>query len=245
LEVNSEEERYRNAENAIGSARQRVAQLDVDIANARLQLSELRSKMRDRENEAHVNSRATRVQYDQALAAVRQERDNEQIQLRGLQSEIEQSRARIDVQQRQMNLATIRMPVSGTIAELKLHNIGELVAAGTAIATVVPDGVPLIVEANLDNKDIGFVHPGTEARVKVDAFPYQQFGTARARVTRVLPAVGANAQFIVVLALIDRQLAAGGTVANLIPGLSVQAGLITQQQRIIQTVLRSDGAGGK
>jgi HlyD family secretion protein len=245
LEVNTEEERYRNAENGVASARQRVAQLDVDIANARLQLSGLRTKMRDRENEAHVNSRALQVQYEQALASVRQERDNEQIQLHGLQLEIEQSRARIVVQERQMNLATIRMPVTGTIADLKLHNVGELVSAGASVATVVPDGVPLIVEANLDNKDIGFVHPGTEARVKVDAFPYQQFGTARARVTRVLPAVGGNAQFVVVLALLDRQLASGGTVANLIPGLSVQAGLITQQQRIIQTVLKSDGAGGK
>jgi HlyD family secretion protein len=245
LEVGAEEERYRSAENGVASARQRVAQLDVDISNARLQLSELRSKTRDRENEAHVNSRASQVQYDQALATVRQERDNEEIQLRGLQLEIEQSRARIAVQQRQMNLATIRMPVSGTVADLKLHNAGELVSAGASVATVVPDGVPLIVEANLDNKDIGFVHPGTEARVKVDAFPYQQFGTARARVTRVLPAVGSNAQFIVVLDLLDRQLSAGGTVANLIPGLSVQAGLITRQQRIIQTLLTGDGAGGK
>ena len=144
-----------------------------------------------------------------------------------------------------MNLATIRMPVTGTIADLKLHNVGELVSAGASVATVVPDGVPLIVEANLDNKDIGFVHPGTEARVKVDAFPYQQFGTARARVTRVLPAVGGNAQFIVVLALLDRQLASGGAVANLIPGLSVRADLIAQQQRLIRAVLKSDGAGGK
>jgi pyruvate/2-oxoglutarate dehydrogenase complex dihydrolipoamide acyltransferase (E2) component len=139
------------------------------------------------------------------------------------------------------------IPVDGTIAELKVKNAGEIVAPGAPIATIVPANVPLIVEASATNKDVGFVRPGVEARVKVDAFPFQEFGTARARVTKVLPAVGSTSSFTVVLELVDQKLTSASGDHHLFPGLSVQADLITGRQRLIQLLLsrsRSEAKAG-
>jgi HlyD family secretion protein len=241
-ELNTEEERYRTAETSFSAARQRVDQTDVDISNTRLRLSELQTKMQTLDNESRASSRLARVQYDQALVNVRQERENGVVQVRNLQSEIDHSREQIGLREQRLEMAMIKMPVEGTLADLKLRGAGEIVSAGAAIATVVPNGVPLMVEANIPDKDVGFVRPGTEARVKVDAFPFQQFGTARATVARVLPALGGNAGFVVQLKLLDPKLTPPGAEYYLFPGLSVQVDLMTREQRLLEALIKNDAA---
>ena len=137
-----------------------------------------------------------------------------------------------------LDSSTVTMPVAGTITELKVKQVGESVAAGTAIATVVPADAQLFVEATVSNKDVGFVRPGVEARIKVDAFPFQQFGTARARVIRVLPAVGPNASFVVQLELLDQKLTLNGSDYELFSGLAVHADLITGRRRMLELLMQ-------
>lgn len=242
VELNTEEERYRAAETAFATARQRLDQMEVDISNMQLKQAELLTKLQGVENESRANSRSARVQYDQALVNVRQERETSQIQVRNLESEIAHAREQIGVREQRLDMATVRMPVEGTLTELKPRNVGEIVGAGAAIATVVPIGVPLIVEATIPDKDVGFVRQGIDALVKVDAFPFQQFGTARARVAKVLPAFGDKAGFIVQLSLLDRKLTAPAGEYYLFPGLSVQVDLITREQRLLEALMKSDTA---
>ena len=238
VELNAAEERYRAAEMSLLNARQRVDQIEVDTSNARLKLTELQTSLRVLETDSRAKTRQAQAQYSQALANLRQERENVLMQARALESKVAQADRQLSVGEGRLELASVTMPVAGTIAELKVRNAGEIVSAGSVIATVVPTGVPLIVEASATNKDVGFVRPGVEARIKVDAFPFQQFGTARARVSKVLPAVGNNASFIVQLELIDQKLSVGGTDYHLFPGLTVQADLITGRQRLLDILMQ-------
>jgi hemolysin D len=41
---------------------------------------------------------------------------------------------------------------------------------------VVPDGEPLVVQAMVQNRDVGFVHPGQEVEVKVETFTFTRYG---------------------------------------------------------------------
>jgi hemolysin D len=50
---------------------------------------------------------------------------------------------------------------------------------------IVPDDAGLEIEVYVLNKDIGFVKPGQQAVVKVESFPFTQYGTIAAKVTRV------------------------------------------------------------
>ena len=43
------------------------------------------------------------------------------------------------------------------------------------------------VEAMVSNRDVGFVHPGQEAQVKVDAFNFTRYGLLHGRVVSVSP----------------------------------------------------------
>jgi multidrug resistance efflux pump len=243
-ELNAAEERYRAAEMALLQFRERVDQLEVDGSSARLKLTELQTSLRTLDNESRTAVRNARVQYDQALASLVQERENVQIQARGLESKIAQASRQVTVSEGRLNLATVTMPVAGTIAELKVKNAGEVVATGVAIATVVPADAQLFVETKVTNKDVGFLRPGVEARIKVDAFPFQQFGTARARVSKVVPAVGSNASFVVQLEMLDQKLTVDGTEYNLFPGLAVHADLITGRRRMLEVLMQRQDRSG-
>lgn len=47
--------------------------------------------------------------------------------------------------------------------------------------------MPLLIEAALSNEDAGFVRVGQRVDIKVDAFPYQQYGTLSGVVTWISP----------------------------------------------------------
>lgn len=80
---------------------------------------------------------------------------------------------------------TLRAPANGEIQTLTVNGSGAVVAAGQAIATLVPEGSPLIVEAFVSNEDIGHIKVGQTVDVKVDTFPSQKFGTIPAVITQI------------------------------------------------------------
>jgi hemolysin D len=73
-------------------------------------------------------------------------------------------------------LQTLRAPVDGTVEQLAVHTLGGVVTPAQTLMVVVPDGSHLEVDATLPNRDVGFVHAGQPAEVKVEAFTYTRYG---------------------------------------------------------------------
>ena len=80
---------------------------------------------------------------------------------------------------------SLRAPVAGVVQSLAVTNIGQSVTIGEKLMQIVPDGVPLEIEAYVLNTDIGFVRVGQPVTIKVDTFPFTRYGTIEGRVTRV------------------------------------------------------------
>jgi len=80
---------------------------------------------------------------------------------------------------------TLRAPISGTVQASALTTIGQVVTSGQEIMRIVPENAGLEIEVYVLNKDIGFVKAGQEAVVKVESFPFTQYGVISAKVTRV------------------------------------------------------------
>jgi hemolysin D len=76
-------------------------------------------------------------------------------------------------------------PIAGTVQQLKITTIGQVVTSGDSLMMIVPLDAPIEVEAFIDNKDIGFIELGQPAAVKVDAFPFTRYGTVDGTVTMV------------------------------------------------------------
>ena len=87
--------------------------------------------------------------------------------------------------QRLTDLQTLRAPVSGLVQQLAVHTLGGVVMSGDPIMVIVPDDAPLEVEAMVQNRDIGFVHPGQPAEIKVEAMDFTRYGMLHGIVTGI------------------------------------------------------------
>jgi hemolysin D len=76
-------------------------------------------------------------------------------------------------------------PISGTLQQLAVTSVGQVVNSGQPLLVVVPNGGPLEIEAMVLNGDIGFIELGQEAVVKIDSFPFTRYGVMHGTVTRV------------------------------------------------------------
>ncbi len=73
-------------------------------------------------------------------------------------------------------LQTLRAPIDGTVQQLAVHTMGGVVTPAQAVLVVMPDQAGLVVEARVENKDVGFIHAGQEAEVKVESFNFTRYG---------------------------------------------------------------------
>lgn len=78
-------------------------------------------------------------------------------------------------------------PVAGTVNEVSVTTIGEVVEAGAPLVTIVPSGEELIVEALVLNRDAGFVREGQAVVVKLEAYPFTRYGHMEGVVESISP----------------------------------------------------------
>ncbi|SOZ12791.1 HlyD family type I secretion periplasmic adaptor subunit [Cupriavidus taiwanensis] len=74
------------------------------------------------------------------------------------------------------DLQTLRAPIDGVVQQLAVATVGGVVTQAQPVATVVPAHTALEVEAQVQNKDIGYVKPGQRVIIKVETFDFTRFG---------------------------------------------------------------------
>jgi len=153
---------------------------------------------------------------------------------------IEQEYAKSQVTARQQ---TITAPVSGTVTQLAITTLGAVVNPAQELLQIVPNGNNggLLVEAGLPNKDIGFVTANQSAEIKLEAFPFTQFGVIEGEIIHVsADAINHEQQgliFPITTRLKQQQIYANGTWINLQPGMQASVEIKTGERRIIEFLL--------
>jgi len=79
-------------------------------------------------------------------------------------------------------MAEVTAPVAGVIQQLAVHSVGGVVTSAQPLMIVVPESAKATAEVSIANQDIGFVNAGQTAEVKLETFPYTQYGTVEAQV---------------------------------------------------------------
>jgi membrane fusion protein, hemolysin D len=82
-------------------------------------------------------------------------------------------------------LLALTAPVDGVVQQLAVHTVGGVVTPAQALLAVVPLDSHLEIEAMVSNRDIGFVHTGQAAEVKVDTFSFTRYGLLHGEVINV------------------------------------------------------------
>jgi membrane fusion protein (multidrug efflux system) len=79
----------------------------------------------------------------------------------------------------------VTAPVAGRIVELAALRPGDRVTAGTHLGSVLPEGRIQAVAHFPPEAAVGRIAPGQQAALRLDAFPWTQYGTLPARVRTV------------------------------------------------------------
>ena len=82
-------------------------------------------------------------------------------------------------------LQLLTAPVDGVVQQLAIHTVGGVVTPAQSLLVVVPSDSRLEIEAMVLNRDIGFVHPGQEAEIKIDTFNFTRYGLLHGQVLNV------------------------------------------------------------
>jgi len=82
-------------------------------------------------------------------------------------------------------LQTLTAPVDGTVQQLAVHTVGGVVTPAQPLLVIVPAESHLEIEAMVPNRDIGFVHAGEPAQIKIDTFNFTKYGLLHGEVLNV------------------------------------------------------------
>ncbi len=85
--------------------------------------------------------------------------------LREVQTQILEQKARINSAEEVLQRTVVTAPLDGTVVALKIHTIGGVVRSGDPLLEIVPIGDRLLVDAQINPRDIDVVHPGLSAQV--------------------------------------------------------------------------------
>jgi len=82
-------------------------------------------------------------------------------------------------------LQRLTAPVDGVVQQLAVHTVGGVVTPAQTLLVIVPSDIRLEIEAMVSNRDIGFVHAGQQAEIKVDTFNFTRYGLLQGEVLGV------------------------------------------------------------
>src|SRR5216683_5645309 len=128
--------------------------------------------------------RSRLIEADAALAALQQQRRQADAEYKRSNltdlAQAEQKAASLQEEvvkaQQHRDLQTLTAPVDGTVQQLAVHTVGGVVTPAQALLILVPADSRLEIEAMVPNRDIGFVHPGQSAAIKIDTFNFTRYG---------------------------------------------------------------------
>lgn len=139
-------------------------------------------------------------------------------------------------------LMVLRAPEGGMIQQLSIHTVGGVITSAQQVMVLVPGGEALEVEAMILNTDIGFVHAGQIAEIKVDAFPFTKYGTIPGNLSHVSrDSVQDEQMGLIYPARLKMARSTikleDGKIVNLSPGMGVTVEIKTGKRRIIEYLL--------
>ncbi len=206
--------------------RERI-ELERDLATQRARLAEANATLRESENTraSYIAETRNALRTREAAAELKRQQGTQELAKAG---------------QRE-RLTTLKAPVAGTVQQLVTHTEGGVVTEAQPLMVIVPHDAQVTAEVTLENKDIGFVSPTQEARIKLETFPYTRYGTVDATV-KTVTADAVNdekrgAIFPVTLNLNATSIDVDGKAIKLSPGMNLTAEIKTGERRIIEFLL--------
>ena len=139
------------------------------------------------------------------------------------------------------DLQRLTAPIDGVVQQLAVHTVGGVVTPAQQLLILVPQDHPVEVEAQVENKDVGFVKEGQSVEIKVETFLFTLYGTIPGKVLTVSDDAASIEDVGLVYPTrvsMDRStVQVEGKQVNLSPGMAVTVEIKTGKRRMIEYLL--------
>tara|TARA_B100000401_G_scaffold435995_1_gene378679 strand:+ start:384 stop:1403 length:1020 start_codon:yes stop_codon:yes gene_type:complete len=155
---------------------QLLIKIDTDIFESRKQklVAEINGLKEILANERDILDRISKIL--EVGASSRVEYIQQKIKVEELISREKQIKEELQEVEYQLKQTGLRSPLVGKIFNLIPSSTGYVASAGETLLEIVPEG-PMEAKVFFNNSDVGFLRPEMEAEIRLDAYPFTQFGS--------------------------------------------------------------------
>lgn len=138
-----------------------------------------------------------------------------------------------------LKFTEIRAPVRGTIQRLFVNTIGGVVQPGNPVLELIPLDDQLLVEAKISPKDIAFLRPGQEAKVKFTAYDFAIYGGLEGVLEHISPDTITDERDETYYIVRVRTTKSGfDEDLTIIPGMTTQVDILTGNKTVLAYLLK-------
>jgi HlyD family type I secretion membrane fusion protein len=136
----------------------------------------------------------------------------------------------------------VRAPVGGLVKSIEQSGSGSVVKPGDLVAEIVPLEEDLVAEVKVEPKDIGHIKEGDAADVQVTSYDASRYGSVQGTVRTISASSfkdeNGEAYFKAVIALAAREVGSGENTRPVLPGMVVQANVVTGSKSLMRYMLK-------
>ncbi len=237
--------RLQNSENMLGHQVGAVRKLSEQGLFPKLQLIAAERQLGDVSGDIR-KTQARLASAEAAYGEAKSERDGFELEWRSLAlaelAELEAQRDSLAEAKRQqktmLHNLIVRAPADGVVQELVVAGAGQSVGSNQPLMKLVPTGNGLVIRADIENEDIGYLSHGQSVQVKVRAFDFLRYGVLNGKVERIAADAtldhedGAH-RYGIIIATEQAELTDGETWHSVVPGMKVDVDLLVRERTIL------------
>ncbi len=163
-------------------------------------------------------------------------------ELNTVEGDINQIEETIKKLEEQVNRLEIKSPSYGFVKVLNVKTLGGVIESGQILAEIVPLEGNLIIETQIQPKDIGHVKTGQSVNVKVSSYDFSRYGTIEGVLEYISATTFVNddgSRYYMGRVSIEKNYVGSNEKNNLIvPGMTVQADIVTGAKSILAYLLK-------
>ncbi len=150
-------------------------------------------------------------------------------------------RHKIEKLEERLRRMNVKSPVTGIVKGLKVFP-GNVVQPGGLLLEVVPFDRELVVESRINPRDIGYIKVGDPVKVKVLTYDFARFGSIDGKVTSISASTfqdkDGKPYYKATIMLAKQYIGSASKKKYLLPGMTVEANVITGQKTLLQYLLK-------
>ncbi|MBW4671518.1 MAG: HlyD family efflux transporter periplasmic adaptor subunit [Cyanomargarita calcarea GSE-NOS-MK-12-04C] len=228
LQYLQQKKKVQNLQAQVAQSLEEQQRLQLDIEQEQQELKNSVAASHKNNWEKITNNKKAIAEIESQITKVLLENEK---RLADVNSKISQAQTNVKYQK-------LHAPVSGTIFDLQANNHGFVTRPTEKLLAIVPKD-SLIAEAFITNKDIGFVREGMKVDVRMDSFPFSEFGDIKGEIT----SIGSDAlppdenhryyRFPTKIKLDKQSLNIKGKKISLQSGMSITANIKVREERSV------------